>query len=251
MIEKAPNLQYQHQVQLLPRNRDVQRIQRFMLAAPWPEAIREATKILLVNLIEDGNHCLLNDLVLQGGDPERPLSAVWLRYVDSSRWLRSISAAVNPAVQIDKSILQSGFILLPCDAIYSWGSFPLQGVKAIPEQPDRHMVEQSRELHLLTVPCCVAHTRQPLGHACLALSRVRAGLMSVLLDQRPSLPTLRRRFPAFFRMIHPYCSAVRLLADMHAGRTALAFTRRPVAQLRFKRLRGPPALVPGVSRRAC
>jgi DNA invertase Pin-like site-specific DNA recombinase len=38
--------------------------------------------------------------------------------------------------------------------------------------------------------------------------------------QRPSLRTLRRRFPVFVRMVHRYCSAVRLLADVHAGRVA-------------------------------
>src|SRR4030081_3134208 len=87
------------------------------------------------------------------------------------------------------------------------------------------MVKQSGELHLLPFPCCLTHTRQSLGHVSLALCRVRAGLMSVLLDQRPSLLTVRRRSPAFVRMIHRYCSAVRLLEDVHAGRTALAFTR--------------------------
>lgn len=63
----------------------------------------------------------------------------------------------------------------PSDAIYSWGSFPLQRVKAIPKQPDRQMVEQCGELHLLPFPCCFAHTRQPLGHASLALCRVSEG----------------------------------------------------------------------------
>src|SRR6266481_496514 len=57
------------------------------------------------------------------------------------------------------------------------------------------MVKQSGELHLLPFPCCLTHTRQPLGHARLALCRVRDGLMSVLLDQRPSLLTLRRPTP--------------------------------------------------------
>jgi len=146
--------------------------------------------------------------------------------------------------------LQPDLILLPSDAVHSWRGLSLQGVKAIPEQSDRQMVKQSGEPHLLPFPCCPAHTRQPLGHASLALCRERAGLMSVLLDQRPSLLTLRRRSPAFVRMIHRYCTAVRLLEDMHAGRVAIAFTRRPVAVVRFRHLRGLPVLVHGVSRRA-
>jgi hypothetical protein len=59
--------------------------------------------------------------------------------------------------------------------------------------------------------------------------------MSFLLDQRPSLLTLRRRSPAFVRMIHRYCTALRLLEGVHAGRAAFAFARRPVANAHFRR----------------
>src|SRR5215831_7297358 len=204
MIEKAPDITVQNPVHLLPRDRDVQRIQRLMLAAPWPEAIREAPKIFLVNLIENADHGLLNNLVLQCRDPERPLPAVRFRNVHPSRWLRSISAAVYPAVQIGEPIFQPDLVLVPCDAVHSRRSLTLQSVKAVPEQRDRQMVKQGGELHLLPFPCCLTHTRQPLGHTSLALCRERAGLMSVLLDQRPSLLTLRRRSPAFVRMIHRY-----------------------------------------------
>src|ERR1700688_2281593 len=64
------------------------------------------------------------------------------------------------------------------------------------------MVEQGGELRLLIVPCCFSHASQPLGHVLPALRRVRVRLTSVLLDQRPSLPTLRRQFPVFVRMVH-------------------------------------------------
>jgi hypothetical protein len=96
-----------------------------MLTAPWPEAVRETPKVLFVNLIEDRDHGLLNNLVLQRRDPQRTLPSVRFRYVDSPRRLRSISAAVNPAVQINKPIFQPGFILPPRNAIHSWSSFTL------------------------------------------------------------------------------------------------------------------------------
>src|ERR1700745_4105654 len=140
-----------------------------MLIAPWSEAIREAPKILLVNLVEDRDYGLLNNLVLQRGDPERPLPPIRFRNVHSSRWLRSISAAVNPAVQIDKPTFQTGLILFPRDTVHPRSSPTLQRVKAVPQQSDRHMVEQSGELRLFPFPCCFAHTSQPLGHASLAL----------------------------------------------------------------------------------
>src|SRR5947209_8786745 len=90
------------------------------------------------------------------------------------------------------------------------------------------MVEQSGELHPLPFLCCLAHTRQPPGYANLAQCRVRAGWMSVLLDQRPSLLTFRRWLAIFVQAIHRYCSAVRLLKGVHVGRTAIAFSHRPV-----------------------
>ena len=53
-----------------------------------------------------------------------------------------------------------------------------------------------------------------------AQSRVRVEWESVLLDPQPSLLTLRRRYSVLVRMIHRYYAAVRLLADVHAGRAA-------------------------------
>src|SRR5713101_4571601 len=73
--------------------------------------------------------------------------------------------------------------------------------------------------------------------------------MSVLLDQRPSLLTLHQRFPVLVRIIHRYYAAVRLLGDVHAGRVAIAFSRRPAVLMPNRRLRGLPVLVHAVSRR--
>jgi hypothetical protein len=83
-----------------------------------------------------------------------------------------------------------------------------------------------------------------------ALCRERVKLMSVLLDQQSSLLTLRRRSPVFVRMIHRYYTAVRPLADVHAGRAALGLLP-PTCDLFHRRcLRGLPVLVHEVSRRA-
>src|ERR1017187_1303947 len=112
------------------------------------------------------------------------------------------------------------------------------------------MVEQCGELLLFPFLCCFAHTLQPLGHANLALCRVRAGLTGVLLDQRSSLLALRRRFPVIVRAIHWYYTAVRLLEDVHVGCTAVAFSHRPDCVVHFRYLRGLPVLMRGVSRRA-
>jgi hypothetical protein len=69
---------------------------------------------------------LVNNLVLQRRYPERPLPSVRLRNVHPSRWLRSISAPLNPAVQIGEPIFQTGLILLPRDAVHARSGFTLQ-----------------------------------------------------------------------------------------------------------------------------
>src|ERR1051325_8925714 len=99
-IQEPANVCVQHPVHLLPLDPDHQRIQRLMLAASRPGALRESPKVLLINLAENSDYGLLNDLVLQGRNAQRPLATVGFRNVYSPRWLRSVSAAMHPAVQI-------------------------------------------------------------------------------------------------------------------------------------------------------
>src|SRR5207244_11441056 len=66
IIEKASDISVHNVVHLLLQERVRQRIQRVMLAAPRAETVREAEKVFLVNLVEDGGHGLLDNLVLQG-----------------------------------------------------------------------------------------------------------------------------------------------------------------------------------------
>jgi hypothetical protein len=198
MIEKPTDVCIQHIIHPPPLERDRQRIQRLMLVPPRSETIREASKIRLVNLVENGDHRLLDNLVFQRCDPQRALSPVGFRDAHPSGWLRSIRPAVYPAVQIDEPIFQPGFRLLPPYAVHAGGRSPLERVKAFPQQPDAQMVKQSGELLLLSFLGCFPYTRQSQGYASPALCRVRAGLMSVLLDQRPSLLTLRNGVPSLF-----------------------------------------------------
>src|SRR5580704_16837735 len=179
-----------------------------MLAAPRAKPIRKVEKVFLIDLVEDGNHGLLDKFVFASRDRPLTLPSIFFLYVHSSRGRRSIGSAMNSAMKSGQPILEPVFILLPGNPIHSRCGLPLEGVKALPQQIDGQMVEQGGELHLLISPCCFPHASQPLGHALPALRRVRVRLTSVLLDQRPSLPTLRRQFPVFVRMVHRYYSAV-------------------------------------------
>ena len=119
VIEEALDVGIKHIVHLFLHERIGQRIQRFMLAAPRTKSIREAEEVLLINLVEDGDHCVLDDFVFQCGDPERTFPSVAFLDVDPSRWKRPIRTAMQPTVQIGKPTLQPGFILLPCHPIHA------------------------------------------------------------------------------------------------------------------------------------
>jgi hypothetical protein len=126
VIEKSSNVGVKNVVHPLPQKRIRQRIQRLMLATPRAKSIREAEKIFLVDLVEDGDHGLLNDLVFQRRDPQRASPPVFLLYVHSPRRHRSVRPAMDLAVQINKSIFEPSLILLPRYAVYSRCGFSLQ-----------------------------------------------------------------------------------------------------------------------------
>src|SRR5215467_8931450 len=112
-----------------------------MRTATRPEPVRKALEVGLVNLVEDRHHSLLNNLVLQGCDAQRALPPISLRYVNSSRRSCPIRSTVYPAMKITKATFQPGFVLLPCHAIHSGRSLPLQREETVSKQIECHMVE--------------------------------------------------------------------------------------------------------------
>src|ERR1039457_759835 len=120
-----------------------------MRATPRPEAVRMTFEVHLIDFVEDGHHGLLNNFVLQRRDTQRTLPPVSLLYIESPRGSRLVRSTMYPVVQIGEPILQTDFILFPRDPIHSWRSLPLQGVKAVPQQIDRHVVKQSGKPFLL------------------------------------------------------------------------------------------------------
>ena len=115
---------------------------------------------------------------------------------------------MNSGVKVDKSIFQTGFILLPRYAIHSGRSLTLKRVETCTEQINVQMVEQGSEPFLLSFPCCFSHTVQSLGHAVPALRRVHVWLYDVLLHLCPFLPNLRQSVRSFVRQVHRYYFSV-------------------------------------------
>jgi site-specific DNA recombinase len=162
LVKEPANVRIEHPVHSPPMKANTQRIQRLMLVPTGPEPIRKATKIRLIYLIENGHHSLLNDFVFQRRDSQRALPPIGFRYVDPSRGLSPVRSTMHAAVQISQQTFQPRLILLPCHSVHSRRGVPLQCVKAVPQQIDRHMVKQGREPFLLSCLCCLTHTAQSL-----------------------------------------------------------------------------------------
>src|SRR2546425_6107202 len=250
VVEEPPNIRIQHPVHSLSLNSHRQRIQRIVLASPWPESVGESQKVLFVDPIEDDHHGPLDNFVFQCRDPDRSLPPVGLWDVHPPGWLRSICAPMHPAVQISQSLCQSGFILPPGHSIHSRRRFSFQSVEAVAQQCLRQMMEQRGELFFLPLPCCLTHAGQTLGHSFPALGRTCVGRTDVLLDPRSSLLALRLGLRLVVRAILRYYTSVRLLRCVHAGRAAFRLLP-PVCRLfRHRRPGGLPVPVHEVSKRA-
>ena len=80
-IEKAPDIRIEHPVHLFPEDTDMESVQRIMLAAPRSESVGEPKEVFLVDCFENRRDRLLDDLVLQAPNAQRPFRAIGLRNV--------------------------------------------------------------------------------------------------------------------------------------------------------------------------
>ena len=105
-----------------------------MLAAPWAEPVRESQEVFLVDLVENRDHCLLDDLVLQGRDSQWTSPSIGFGYVGSLGGLSPIGSAMDPILEITQPLLQSLFVLLPGHPIDAGRCATLEAAVALPEQ---------------------------------------------------------------------------------------------------------------------
>src|SRR6516162_6013639 len=68
LIEERSDVGVQYVAHLLAVDPDAESIQRIMRAAPRPESVRHSEEVLLVDRIQQRDHCPLDDLVFQGRD---------------------------------------------------------------------------------------------------------------------------------------------------------------------------------------
>ena len=132
-----------------------------MLTAPRPAPIRAPAEIFQVDRAQHLDHRALDDLVLQRGNAERPLPSVRLGDIHPPRRQRPIGAAVNAVLEILEPRLEICAVFPSPHPVHSRRRLPLQRLVGIPQQVDIDVMEERRELLLLSLLGRLPYTVQP------------------------------------------------------------------------------------------
>jgi hypothetical protein len=160
VVKEAFDVGVQNPVHSLFGDRNVHRIKSLMLATLRPEAITETDEVFFVDALQNRADSMLDDLVLNRGDPQRPFSTVGLLNVHPLGRLRSESSAVNATVKIDNAIFQALLVFVPCHLIDADGCLLLELIEARSQLFDINMMKQGSELELTTLASRLTHTGQ-------------------------------------------------------------------------------------------
>ena len=127
-VSKKPRMsQVEHPVHLLRVDPDVERVQRIVLAAPRPEPIREAEKVLLRRSRSAPRPSLAGRSCPPAPSiPERSLPTIGFRDVRPPHRLRPIRSSLQSMGQVVESFIQRLAVVLPRLSIHARRRFPLQ-----------------------------------------------------------------------------------------------------------------------------
>jgi hypothetical protein len=124
------------------------------------EPVRETEKVFLVDRIQHRERRSLDELVFEGGNRERALPAIRLRYVPSPGRLCPICSSLDPSVQVLELMLEVCLVVLPCQPIDPGCRISLEREERHPEQAEIDMVEERGEPFLLPLPCDLSYAVQ-------------------------------------------------------------------------------------------
>jgi hypothetical protein len=161
-VEERPDVGVQYPVHPPAFDPDDERVQRIMRAASGPKPIRELAEFFLVNLVQQGGHCPLDDLVLQCSNRERALPPVRLGYVDPPRRLCPVRSTLDPFMQVLEPGLEVCLVVLPRQPIDARRSVRLEFIERHFEQFDADVVEERGELLLPLLLCDFPYAFQRL-----------------------------------------------------------------------------------------
>ena len=161
-IEERSDVGVQYPAHLPAVDPDTERIQRIVRAASRPESVRVSEEIFLVDRVQQRDHRPLDDLVLQGRDRERALSAVRLGYVHSPGRQCPKRSPLDPVIQLLEPALEACLVVRPRQSIHARRGILLKLVERLFEQVDADVVEERGEPLLLPFLCDFPYAVQRL-----------------------------------------------------------------------------------------
>src|SRR6266699_1241880 len=229
-VEKAFDVQIKHPVHFSRQQSRVQRVQRLMLASPWPEPVRKSKKVGFIDSVQHLDRRTLDDFVFQRRYSERSLPPVGLRDIHSTHRLGSVRSAFQPFGEILEVSLQLLAIVPPRLPVHARRGFLLQREVGHAQRFQVvDVVQKRREPQLLILSCCLTYLLQRTGRVFPARSPGRVLLWQVPLGQTLSLHPLRDRLPGLVRRLLRYYWSVRLPRSVRHRRASLDFPMRPEA----------------------
>src|SRR5438094_7928848 len=229
-VEKAFDVQIKHPVHFSRQQSRVQRVQRLMLASPWPEPVRKSKKVGFVDSVQHLDRRTLDDFVFQRRDSERSLPPVGLGDKHSTHRLRSVRSSLQPFGKILEVSLQRLAVVPPRLPVHTGSGFLLQSEVGHAQRFQVIDVVQKRcEPQLLILLCCLTYPLQLTGRVFPARSPGRVLLWQVPFGQTLSLHPLRVRLPGVVRGLLRYYWSVRLPRSVRHRRMSLDFPMRPKA----------------------
>jgi hypothetical protein len=160
--EERPDVGVEDEVHLPAADPDDQRVQRIVLAAPWPEPVREPEEILLVDRAQHRRRGPLDDFVFQRRDRERAFAAVFLRNVAPPGRQCPVRSAFDPCMQVLDPTIEVLLVGLPRHPVDAGRSVTPDRVKRRSQHRGFDVVEERGEPLLLPLPCGLPYACQRL-----------------------------------------------------------------------------------------
>lgn len=226
-VEERPYVRVQDPVRP-PFDGHGEGVQGVVLRPTGSEAVRESQELRLVNRLHEHPHRLLDDLVLQRRDAQRPHLAIPLGDEDPAHGQRLVAPAVKAVLKSSELLLQVLAVLRPRRTIDTCRGPSLETLVRLPQQRHRQVAEQVVEPFLLVRLRAFAHPVQMHVDVLPALCRGRSGCPRFSLGHAPSLHRLDGRYPRLRRLLAGrYYERVRLLDAYPSGLRLLAFPLVP------------------------
>lgn len=99
-VEESTDIRVKYPADFALCDRHMQRIERIVLTAPWPEAIAESLEVRLVDGFQYPHQSLLCQFIFHTGHAQRSLPTICLGYPYSSYRLWPITPTMYATMQV-------------------------------------------------------------------------------------------------------------------------------------------------------